>query len=63
MKKKKPQYMNLMDSKFYRTYFIVLTVALIAIAIGLLWLNGVVKDYETPLGVEVMINHVGDCFD
>ena len=23
----------------------------------------VVKDYETPLGVEVMINHVGDCFD
>ena len=47
MKKKKPQYMNLMDSKFYRTYFIVLTVALIDIAIGLLWLNGVVKDYET----------------
>ena len=23
----------------------------------------VVKDYETPLGVEVIINHVGDCFD
>ena len=21
------------------------------------------EDYETPLGVEVMINHVGDCFD
>ena len=20
-------------------------------------------DYETPLGVEVIINHVGDCFD
>ncbi len=20
-------------------------------------------EYETPLGVEVMINHVGDCFD
>ncbi len=21
------------------------------------------EDYETPLGVEIMINHVGDCFD
>ena len=21
------------------------------------------EDYETPLGVEVIINHVGDCFD
>ena len=23
----------------------------------------VFEDYETPLGVEIMINHVGDCFD
>ena len=23
----------------------------------------VLEDYETPLGVEVIINHVGDCFD
>jgi hypothetical protein len=23
----------------------------------------VFDDYETPLGVEIMINHVGDCFD
>ena len=23
----------------------------------------ILEDYETPLGVEVMINHVGDCFD
>ena len=45
--KKKKQYMSLMESKFYRTYFIVLTVALIAVAIGMLWLNGVVRDYET----------------
>ena len=22
-----------------------------------------IEDYETPLGVEVIINHVGDCFD
>ena len=21
------------------------------------------EEYETPLGVEIMINHVGDCFD
>lgn len=47
MKKKKKQYMSLMESKFYRTYFIVLTVALICVAIGILWLNGVVRDYET----------------
>ena len=23
----------------------------------------IITDYDTPLGVEVMINHVGDCFD
>ena len=23
----------------------------------------VFEDYDTPLGVEVIINHVGDCFD
>ena len=23
----------------------------------------VFEDYDTPLGVEVVINHVGDCFD
>ena len=23
----------------------------------------VFEEYDTPLGVEVMINHVGDCFD
>ena len=23
----------------------------------------VIEDYDTPLGVEVVINHVGDCFD
>ena len=22
-----------------------------------------IEDYETPLGVEIVINHVGDCFD
>ncbi|MBR1820996.1 MAG: hypothetical protein IJ769_05170 [Clostridia bacterium] len=47
MKKKKKQYGGLMDSKFYRIYFIALAVSLIAIAIGMLWLNGVVRDYET----------------
>ena len=28
---------------------------------GTVWY--VFEEYETPLGVEVMINHVGDCFD
>ena len=23
----------------------------------------IIDDYETPLGIEVVINHVGDCFD
>ena len=23
----------------------------------------VIEDYDTPLGVETIINHVGDCFD
>lgn len=45
--KKKRQTMSLMESKFYRTYFIVLAAALVAIAVGMLWLNGVVRDYET----------------
>ena len=22
-----------------------------------------IEEYETPLGVEIVINHVGDCFD
>ena len=22
-----------------------------------------IEDYMTPLGVEILINHVGDCFD
>ena len=23
----------------------------------------IIEEYGTPLGVEIMINHVGDCFD
>lgn len=36
-----------MNSRFYRVYFAVVGVALVCVAIGLVWLNGVVKDYET----------------
>ncbi len=46
MKKKKIQMTGLLASRFYRIYFIAVSVALIAIAIGLIWLRSVVKDYE-----------------
>lgn len=45
-KKKKRQYMRLMESRFYRAYFIAVAVALVAIAVGMIWLSGVVRDYE-----------------
>lgn len=41
-KKKK----GLLSSRFYRIYFVVVAVALVAIVIGLFWLNGAVADYE-----------------
>lgn len=40
------RFVRLFDSWFYRIYFGVVAVALIAIFIGLHWLNGVVADYE-----------------
>ena len=45
-KKKKKGYPGLLASRFYRIYFIVVALALVAIAIGLVWLRGVVSDYE-----------------
>ena len=42
-KKKK----RLLDSRFYRVYFALVAVALIAIVIGTLWLNGALRDYES----------------
>ena len=27
------------------------------------YLMEIIEDYDTPLGVDIMINHVGDCFD
>ena len=47
MKKKKKQNQGLWGSRFYRVYFIAVSVALIAIAFGLIWLHSVVRDYET----------------
>ena len=41
-KKKK----GLLSSRFYRIYFVVVAVVLVAIVIGLVWLNGAVADYE-----------------
>ena len=42
-KKKKK---GILASRFYRVYFATVALALIAVAVGLLWLNGVVRDYE-----------------
>ena len=43
-KKKKKK--RLLDSLFYRVYFAVLGVTLVCVVIGLIWLNGAVRDYE-----------------
>lgn len=45
-KKKNKKKKGLLSSRFYRIYFIVVAVALVAIVIGLVWLNGAVADYE-----------------
>ena len=45
--KRKNGLQGLWASRFYRVYFIAVSVALLAIAIGLIWLRGVVRDYET----------------
>ena len=37
---------SILASRFYRIYFAVVAAALVLIAIGLFWLNGVVRDYE-----------------
>ena len=37
---------GLWESRFYRVYFIAVSAALIAIALGLIWLHSVVRDYE-----------------
>ena len=47
-KKKK----GLLSSRFYRIYFVVVAVALVAIVIGLVWLNGAVADYEVAQPVQ-----------
>lgn len=45
-KKRSKKKKGLLSSRFYRIYFIVVAVALVAIVIGLVWLNGAVADYE-----------------
>ena len=45
-KRRKKKGTGLLGSRFYRIYFAVVAVALVAIAIGLVWLRGVVQDYE-----------------
>ena len=45
-KKKHRKKKGLLSSRFYRIYFAVVAVAVVAIAIGLVWLRGAVADYE-----------------
>ena len=45
-KKKHRKKKGLLSSRFYRIYFAVVAVAVVAIAIGLMWLRGAVADYE-----------------
>ena len=44
---------SLLKSKFYRIYFALLTLAIIGIAVGTVWLNGLLKDYESAQPVYV----------
>ena len=46
-KKKRKRKSRLLDSLFYRVYFAALAVSLVFIVIGMIWLSGVVRDYET----------------
>ncbi len=45
-KKKQRKKKGLFSSRFYRSYFVVVAVAVVAIVIGLIWLRGAVADYE-----------------
>ena len=49
-KKKKK---SILKSRFYQVYFALVLLALIAIAIGTVWLNGVLRDYESAQPVYV----------
>ena len=58
MSKKKKKTMKqklqqILDSRFYRIYFAVVAVVLVAMIIGRIWLNGVLKDYEAAQPVYV----------
>ncbi|MBR6889375.1 MAG: hypothetical protein IKN05_00115, partial [Clostridia bacterium] len=49
-KKKKK---SILKSRFYQVYFALVLLALLAIAIGTVWLNGVLRDYESAQPVYV----------
>ena len=60
--KKKSGLQGLWNSKFYRVYFIAVSVALVCIAFGLIWLHSVVRDYETAQPVHAA-EVVADLFE
>ena len=44
---------NLLQSRFYRVYFGLLALAAVLIVIGTVWLNGVLRDYESAQPIHV----------
>ena len=57
-RKKQSKKQGLLSSRFYRIYFAVVAVAVVAIAIGLMWLRGAVADYEIASITETAIMDV-----
>ena len=47
MTTKKKKKKSILKSRFYQVYFVVVAVALVAIAIGTVWLRGLLADYES----------------
>ena len=52
-KKKRTGLQRVLHSRFYRVYFCVVALALAALCVGRVWLNGVLVDYETAQPVHV----------
>ncbi len=56
MSVKKKKRKSILKSRFYQVYFAVVALALIAIAVGTVWLRGVLADYESAQPVYVAEN-------
>lgn len=61
-KKKRTGLQRVLHSRFYRVYFCVVALALAALCVGRVWLNGVLVDYEAAQPVYVA-EKVADLFE